>query len=94
MTAPSAWPGTIQTGAVDAAGRRVVSSTTSTMAAVLAAVAASTGAATPSSSAVAGLMRAALSQVSLVIGLGSSCSQPLLANRPSKSVGSGRKTIS
>src|SRR4030095_3377824 len=41
--------------------------------------------------AVAGLIRAALSQVSLVRGLGSSCSQPLLANRPSQIVGSGRR---
>ena len=39
-------------------------------------------------------MSAALSQVSLVRGLGSSWSQPLLANRPSQIVGSGRKTIS
>ena len=39
-------------------------------------------------------MSAALSQVSLVSGLGSSWSQPLLANRPSQIVGSGRKTIS
>ena len=37
---------------------------------------------------------AALSHVSLVRGLGSSCSQPLLANRPSQIVGSGRKVIS
>ena len=34
-------------------------------------------------SAVAGLTMTALSHVSLVIGLGSSCSQPLLAKRPS-----------
>ena len=39
-------------------------------------------------------MRAALSQVSLVSGFGNSCSQPLLAKRPSKSVGSGRNKIS
>ena len=44
--------------------------------------------------AVSGETRAALSQVSLVSGLGSSWSQPLLANRPSQIVGSGRKTIS
>ena len=49
---------------------------------------------TPSFSAVARLMKATLSQVSLVIGLGSSWSQPLLANRPSKMVGSGRKMTS
>ena len=42
----------------------------------------------------AGLTSAALSQVSLVNGLGSSWSQPLLANRPSQTVGSGRKTSS
>src|SRR5262249_2025736 len=40
------------------------------------------------------LTRAALSQVSLVRGFGSSCSQPLLAKRPSKRVGSGLKAIS
>ena len=37
---------------------------------------------------------AALSHVSLVSGLGNSCSQPLLANRPSQIVGSGQKVIS
>ena len=42
----------------------------------------------------AGLTMAALSQVSLVRGLGSSWSQPLLANRPSQIVGSGQKVIS
>src|SRR5690349_11856880 len=36
----------------------------------------------------------ALSHVSLVIGLGSSCSQPLLANRPSSTDGSFLKPIS
>ena len=45
----------------------------------------------PSRSAVARLSSAVLSQVSLVRGLGSSWSQPLLANRPSRIVGSGRK---
>ena len=39
-------------------------------------------------------MNAALSQVSRVRGLGNSWSQPLLANRPSQIVGSGRKTSS
>ena len=39
-------------------------------------------------SAVAGLTITALSQVSLVIGLGSSCSHPLFANRPSSTAGS------
>ncbi len=39
-------------------------------------------------SAVAGLMSTALSHVSLVIGFGSSCSQPLLAKRPSSTAGS------
>ena len=48
----------------------------------------------PSASARAGLMKAALSQVIRVNGLGSSWSQPLLANRPSQIVGSGRKTSS
>ena len=42
----------------------------------------------------AGLAITALSQVSLVIGLGSSCSQPLLLNRPSRIDGSSRKAIS
>ena len=37
-----------------------------------------------SRSAVAGLTSTALSHVSLVIGLGSSCSQPLFAKRPSR----------
>jgi hypothetical protein len=45
-------------------------------------------------SAVAGLTMMALSHVSLVIGLGSSCSQPLLANRPSRTDGSFRNAIS
>src|SRR5262249_28132187 len=43
----------------------------------------------PSFAAVPGLSRAALSQVSFVMGLGSSCNQPLLAKRPSHTVGSG-----
>src|SRR5678815_4083849 len=47
----------------------------------------------PSRCAVAMLIRAALSQVSFVSGFASSCSQPLLAKRPSKIVGSVRKTI-
>src|SRR5205807_2192741 len=37
---------------------------------------------------------ATLSHVTLVIGFGSSCSQPLFAYRPSRIVGSGRKTTS
>ena len=49
---------------------------------------------TPSRLAWAGLIRAALSQVRRVMGLGSSCSQALLANRPSHTAGSGRKTSS
>src|SRR5262249_29520752 len=49
---------------------------------------------TPSRSAVARLTRAAFSQTSLVSGLGSSWSQPLLVNRPSQTVGSGRETTS
>ena len=48
----------------------------------------------PSSAAVFGLTSAALSQVSLVSGFGSSCSQPLLAKRPSQTVGSGRNATS
>src|SRR5436189_5841453 len=40
------------------------------------------------------LTHAVGSQVSLVSGFGSSCSQPLLAKRPSQIVGSGRKMIS
>src|SRR5260370_40572124 len=44
-----------------------------------------------SCSAVLGLTNAALSQVSLVTGFGNSCSQPLLAKRPSYTQGSGRK---
>src|SRR6187397_1039002 len=43
---------------------------------------------------VAGLAITALSQVSLVIGLGTSCSQPLLLNRPSSTDGSRRKASS
>src|ERR1700712_3361334 len=45
-------------------------------------------------SAVAGLAMTALSQVSLVIGFGSSCSQPLFENRPSRTEGSLRKETS
>ena len=44
--------------------------------------------------AVAGLTSTALSHVRCVIGFGSSCSQPLLLNRPSSIVGSGRNAIS
>ncbi len=50
--------------------------------------------AVPRCSAIAGLISSALSQVSLVTESGSSCSQPLLAKRPSQIVGSGRKVIS
>src|SRR4029450_12424807 len=39
------------------------------------------------------LISAALSQVSLVSGRGSSWSQPLLAYRPSRTEASGRKTL-
>src|SRR6476619_3118326 len=42
----------------------------------------------------AGCIQAELSQVILVSGLGSSCSQPLFAKRPSQTFGSGRKMIS
>src|SRR5213593_2165334 len=48
----------------------------------------------PSFFAVLGLTSATLSQVIFVSGFGSSCNQPLLAKRPSKIVGSGRKTSS
>src|SRR6476660_2165120 len=44
--------------------------------------------------AVRALIHAAGSQVIFVNGFGSSCSQPLLAKRPSQTVGSGRKIIS
>ena len=44
--------------------------------------------------AVLGLIHTALSQVILLAGLGSSCSQPLLENDPSQMVGSGRNMIS
>src|SRR5579864_4685329 len=44
--------------------------------------------------AVVGLIQTALSQVILFCGLGSSWSQPLLANDPSQTVGSGRNMIS
>ena len=48
----------------------------------------------PCASAVFGLMYATLSHVTFDSGFGSSCSQPLLAKRPSRTCGSGRKTIS
>src|SRR6187455_243141 len=41
-----------------------------------------------------GLIHAAVSQVSFVIGFGASCSQPLFEKRPSQTLGSGRNTIS
>ena len=46
------------------------------------------------SSASFGLIHAAVSHVSFVSGFGASCSQPLLAKRPSQTVGSGRNTSS
>ena len=77
MTASSAWPGRIHTGA-DL--RPIASSTISTSSTMFAA-----GLTAESSADVfaCGLTSAALSQVSFVSGLGNSCSQPLLANRPS-----------
>ena len=48
----------------------------------------------PIDCAVRGLISAALSHVSLLSGRGSSCSQPLLAKRPSRTDASGRNTIS
>src|SRR5262249_44240820 len=48
----------------------------------------------PSDSAVFTPLYATLSHVIFESGLGNSCSQPLLAKRPSRIVGSGRKTTS
>src|SRR4051794_6996229 len=48
----------------------------------------------PRSFASCGLIQAVGSHVTFVSGLGNSCSQPLLAKRPSHTVGSGRKMIS
>src|SRR3954467_12932608 len=48
----------------------------------------------PRSFASCGLTQAVGSHVTFVSGFGSSCSQPLLAKRPSQTVGSGRKMIS
>src|SRR5215471_2990335 len=48
----------------------------------------------PSRAAVRSFIKAALSQVKLVIGFGNSCSHELFAHRPSNTVGSGRNTIS
>ena len=67
----------IQTGASTAASR-TRNSTSSPLA-------------SPRRSASAGPTSAALSQVSLVRGLGNSCSQALFAKRPSQTVGSGAK---
>src|ERR1700676_2898300 len=44
--------------------------------------------------AIRGLTIAALAHVNFVSGLGNSCSQPLFANRPSCTQGSGRKIYS
>src|SRR3989338_7331447 len=48
----------------------------------------------PRASASFGPIHAEVSHVIFVSGFGSSCSQPLFANRPSHTVGSGRKMIS
>ncbi len=48
----------------------------------------------PRAAAVFGLTSATLSQVILLSGFGSSCSQPRLAKRPSKTAGSVRNAIS
>src|ERR1043166_6879006 len=48
----------------------------------------------PFAAASAGLTAITLSQVILVSGFGSSCSQATFAKRPSQMVGSGRKIIS
>src|SRR5206468_5971201 len=76
----SGWPGTIQSGARKRLAE-TVSSTTSSFA-------------TPRRNAVTGDIAATLSQVTVVTGFGSSCSQPLLAKRPSWIVESGRNVIS
>ncbi len=73
---PSAWPGTMKTGALMVRPSYVSSTIWSFL--------------SPSLSAIVKPTMAALSQTSLVIGLGNSWSQPLLANRPSQIVGSGR----
>jgi hypothetical protein len=78
VTAPSACPGTIQTGARSALPPAAISTISSLT--------------TPRRRAIAGPISAALSQVRRVIGLGSSCSQPLLANAPSATFGSGRNS--
>src|SRR5579871_1348409 len=80
VTASSAWPGTIMATASITRSRLVIET--------------SFPVSTPSLSAVACENMAALSQVSLVIGCGSSCSQALLANRPSKVLASGAKQSS
>ncbi len=78
VTASSAWPGRIQAGAfTERPSRR--SSTTS----VKWPRAVCTVRMPPSCAAVFGLMNAAFSQVILLSGFGSSCSQPRLAKRPS-----------
>ena len=77
---PSGWPGRIHAGAVRLRPLALIVTRSSLW--------------TPSCSAVRGESSSALSQVSLVIGLGSSWSQPLLAKRPSRSVGSGRRASS
>src|SRR5436190_23285163 len=50
--------------------------------------------ATRNLAAVSGATSATLSHVSFVSGLGNSCNQPLLAKRPSQTVGSGVKVNS
>src|SRR3954471_15830374 len=80
VTVSAAWAGEIQTGIVTDRLPLLIS-TMSPLTSI-------------SRSAVAGASSAALSQVSLVSGFGSSCSHALFAKRPSHTLGSGRKTSS
>src|SRR5580700_7360308 len=90
---PSAWPGTIQAGASTLRPSKV-SSTTGILKPPCSPPCAYSPYSTPKCRAVAGLIKAALSQVRVLLGFGHSCSQPLLANDPSKTVGSGAKANS
>ncbi len=80
VTTPAAWPGWMRTGSSTLFPFAVTFTTSSFC--------------RPSFCAVAGETIAALSHVSLLSGFGSSWSQPLLAKRPSRRDGSGRKTAS
>src|SRR5581483_3231951 len=76
----SAWPGITQTGPRSVRPWKLTSTTSL--------------AANPERSASDGLIRTALSQINLLMGLGHSCNQPLFAKRPSHKFGSGRKQSS